>query len=394
MTPSDPEPPAMQQAGDDGADPALGALEEELAARLVRRDLRPLTDNFDPEDRSIEGTAWLAHGLPPRPAEAAARALWADMVRGVTEVRLNPAPTFRQEMRFSSPRALVAEAEAPVPLLRGGRMGTSFNWCGAAILARGGRRFVQVLAEWEVPSVTAGRGPGPFVCSTWIGLDGLRRWMDSMPQMGTTQVVGETGGTDNLGNLLPTYFVWWQWWLRARGRQYPVVIERPIAPGNRVYCCITRLPPDQPVAGARDHVQFFFRNADSSAADAIEVKPPGGRPAQGNPPARGASAQWVLECPTALVPSPNGNVRANNLYPLPDFGEAGANRFAAVLADEPSAVIADVTTTGAPELDPQSVFRSPRKLRMIERRDDPDRIAVIAVPVEARGDRIRVRYKG
>ena len=101
----------------------------------------------------------------------------------------------------------------------------------------------------------AGAGEGPWVCSTWIGLDGLRRWMGSMPQMGTTQSVGQIDSHGYEPN-----FAWFQWWLRGRGVQEPVPLKDvPIKPGDTVYCAVTRLPRDQPAPGNEHHVQFFLK---------------------------------------------------------------------------------------------------------------------------------------
>ena len=119
-----------------------------------------------------------------------------------------------------------------------------------------------MIASWTVPDVKPGNGEGPWVCSTWIGIDGLRRWMKSMPQMGTTQVVGDTGEVDEHGTPLPKYFAWWQWWLLGRSIQVPVVFPLATATGKKVFCCVTLLPPDQlgeEIRGAsrEGRLQFF-----------------------------------------------------------------------------------------------------------------------------------------
>jgi hypothetical protein len=272
----------------------------------------------------------------------------------------------------------------------GGRFGSSRNWCGASIFPSHGDRFVQVLGSWRIPEVLEGDGAGPWVCSTWIGLDGLRRWMTSMPQMGTTQVVGDTGETDKTGTKLPDYFAWWQWWLLGRSIQLPVVLPTgPLAPGTKIYCCVTLLPPDQPDAGNRDNVQFFLSVNDVGLP--VLVEPPPSNNGIDPVPARGASAEWIVERPTALHGSPNGAVAEGELYPLPMFDSAGSDDFAASLAPTPDSRL--VGSSPIPALAPGMNFRTPRLLRMVERRENPSRLAVLAKPIRAKDGEVTVVRK-
>ena len=306
----------------------------------------------------------------------------ADMAVGVT--------------RFSADQGDDDVTQARVGGIPRGRLGSSRNWSGAAIFANRGDRFNQVIASWTVPEVNPGSGEGPWVCSTWIGIDGLRRWMRSMPQMGTTQVVGDTGERDDSGNPVPEYFAWWQWWLRGRTIQVPVIFPPTltIAPGKKVYCCVTLLPPDQPNPGDRHHVQFVLR-VDGVASPVMLAPPPTNDPADidggRGVPATGASAEWILERPTALHDSPNGNVKEGDLFPLPDFGSAGADDFAASLAPDPDPMV--VASIAATPITPAVNFRTPLKLRMMEHRREPSRRAVIAKPVEAKEGKVTVAYQ-
>jgi hypothetical protein len=307
---------------------------------------------------------------------------------------------FRADMAFgltgaSGDRGDEDVTQARVAGIPRGRLGSSRNWAGAAIFANKGDRFTQVIAGWTVPAVGAGPGEGPWVCSTWIGIDGLRRWMRSMPQMGTTQVVGDTGEVDENNNPVPQYFAWWQWWLRGRTKQLPVLFPVAIAPGDKVYCCVTLLPPDQPNPGDRNHVQFFLSVNDVGYPVELGA-PPTNDPSEldgggQRVPASGASAEWILERPTALHDSPNGKVKEGHLFPLPDFGSAGATDFAATLAADPDPLVAALTA--AAPIAPAVNFRTPLKLRMMEHRQDPSRMAVIAKPVEAKEGRVTVVYQ-
>ncbi|GJE13578.1 G1 family glutamic endopeptidase [Methylobacterium longum] len=388
-----------------GAPTMLGAgLVNRLRADMQARILPPADDkeqvlgvDFDPEDPTLDLAACLRRGIPPRPQDPAALALWLRMVEPpLTLLPFRAADVMlRGDITHGSFRIAgvsgegmdAGQEEAIAVFTGGGRLSSSANWSGGAILPRNGERFVQVLASWRVPAVRAGTGAGPWVCSTWIGMDGLRRWMGSMPQMGTTQSLGQI----ERGSLLPANFPWFQWWLRGQGIQPPVPLPLSISPGSLVYCVVTRLPRNQPSLGDQDMVQFFIR-AGSTATYLICKPPPVASPGE-KFASHGASAQWILERPTALNPSPNGNVRVGDLFPLPDFSTAGLDDFAASLARTPNdtGVIGSIE---APALTPATPLRAPRLLRMVETLPDPPRTAVIAKPASLDGRLLEVRYRG
>ncbi len=381
-------------------------LVTELDARVFRRKLDPLPEDLDLLDPALEVDDFLRFGLPPRPADPVALQLWLEMIPQGLKIM----PPFeegtlgdymlRADMavgvtRLSADQGDDDVTQARVGAIPRGRLGSSRNWSGAAIFANHGNRFNQVIASWTVPAVNPGNGDGPWVCSTWIGIDGLRRWMKSMPQMGTTQVVGDTGERDGYGAPLPQYFAWWQWWLRGRTIQAPVVFPAvTIAPGKKVYCCVTLLPPDQPDPGDRHNVQFFLR-VDGVGMPVMVAPPPTNDPADDDGgrrvPATGASAEWILERPTALHDSPNRNVKEGELFPLPDFGSAGADDFAASLAPDPDPMV--VASIAAGPITSAVNFRTPLKLRMMEHRREPSRMAVVAKPVEADGAKVTIAYQ-
>jgi hypothetical protein len=384
----------------------LEPLVTELDTRVLRRNSILKLDKPDLLDPKLGVGDFLRLGLPPRPTDPAALRLWREMIPPGLEI-VPPFPEgttgrymFR-DMAVGVARLAADEgdddsAAASAGAISRGRLGSSRNWSGAAIFANRGDRFNQVIASWIVPEVRDGNGDGPWVCSTWIGIDGLRRWMKSMPQMGTTQVVGDTGERDpNTGNKLPTYFAWWQWWLRGRTIQAPVVFPPTvtIAPGKKVYCCVTLLPPDQPSPGDRHNVQFFLQ-VDGVGSPVMVEPPPTNDPANDDRrrvPASGASAEWILERPTALHDSPNGNVKVGDLFPLPDFGRAGAENFAASLAPDPDPTVV-ASIAAAPSASAVN-FRTPLRLRMMEHRREPSRMAVIAKPVEAKEGKVTLVYR-
>jgi hypothetical protein len=399
-------PPESSVSGGKSTKNALfDPLVTELDTRVFRRKPNFLPADLDLLDASLGVGDFVRLGLPPRPTDPAALRLWREMIPPGLKIvppfeEGTGGYTFRADMAVGVTRLSAEQGDEDVTQARvagipRGRLGSSRNWSGAAIFANRGDRFNQVIASWTVPKVSDGNGEGPWVCSTWIGIDGLRRWMKSMPQMGTTQVVGDTGERDDNNDRLPQYFAWWQWWLRGRTIQAPVVFPAPaIAPGKKIYCCVTLLPPDQPDPGDRHHVQFFL-SVDGVASPVMLAPPPTNDPADidggRRVPATGASAEWILERPTALHDSPNGNVKEGELFPLPDFGSAGADDFAASLAPDPDPMV--VASIAASPITPAVNFRTPLKLRMMEHRREPSRVAVIAKPVEAKDGRVTVAYR-
>ena len=339
-----------------------------VKAEIEKRTTRyvPIPDDFDPLNASQGDLA--RYRLPPKPDERDETlfTLWKAALK-------RPVDFVAPALGFGSPIALYqlnafpfsadngeGEAERGAPSLQLGRtrVGHSRNWSGGVILSRRGNRSIQMAADWRVPNVLVGDGPGPFVCSTWIGIGGYRAWMTSMPQMGTAQSVGDTGGKDDSGNPLPPNFAWCQWWLRGmKTLQFPITIDSvPVAAEHEVICWITLLPPNHLHIGDRDWVLFYIRNLDTNTATSIAMAPPTDNLGR-SVPAQAASAEWMLERPTAVEDSPNGNIHNGDLYPLPQFGEASVDSFATTLAPEP-VLAPPVPATG---------FRACRRVRMIDR---------------------------
>src|SRR5260370_5815728 len=93
---------------------------------------------------------------------------------------------------------------------------SSANWSGGYITANHTGPFQMVFGSWTIPTPNppAGAPGGDYRCATWVGLGGLRRDSDSLPQLGTTPtvVVGATRTTR-------TVEAGWQWWIP--GPNYP-----------------------------------------------------------------------------------------------------------------------------------------------------------------------------
>jgi hypothetical protein len=141
-----------------------------------------------------------------------------------------------------------------------------------------------------------------------------------------------------------------------------------------VVCWVTLLPPDNPSPGNLNWVLFYIRNMTTNVATQLAMAPPMNDSSQ-PVPARGASAEWILERPTAVVGSPNGNVAAKDFYPLPQFDEA--------LGENISPILAGAATD----------LRACRRIRMIGRLHDPDRVEVLVLASKKSNSSILVTQK-
>ena len=182
------------------------------------------------------------------------------------------------------------------------RYAKSSNWAGASIVPHDGNRFVLMLGEWEIPTPSlpppAERGdPGDDIeyhCSTWIGLDGNRRYRNSsLPQIGTEQVLRVSAS--NVESF--EYSVWFQWWAH---KQVAITWQKfnniTVMPGKPVVAAIWVVDPT--------HVTFFFRTFDP--VNALYILPMVPSPevwadqaggAKMRPEVSGATAEWIMERP-------------------------------------------------------------------------------------------------
>lgn len=177
----------------------------------------------------------------------------------------------------------------------------SANWSGAYIGPTSGRQILEIEGVWQVPKVrvpVAGQTRGPYRSSTWIGLDGQRRYAhSSLPQIGTAQVIFR----DQSGQEMSDYSIWWQWWVRGE-EFFPIKINLAVNEAEIVKARITVL--------SKTHVNFFIRNEVSGLGASFD------RPAPTTSLGlqmliSGSTAEWVTERPTEFF-SPK-------LFPLPDY---------------------------------------------------------------------------
>lgn len=236
-----------------------------------------------------------------------------------------------------------------------GRGEGSSNWSGAYISPRDGEMFTEIHSIWRVPRPKARPDAGPnerFESSTWIGLDGQRRYFNSsLPQIGTAQHV-------QLNNGVPTVTCssWVQWW--ARDTDIAVLDAGvAVAPDDEIACSIV---VDSPVSA-----KFTMRNLTSGApAILMQVQSPFATPPGGSADVQirisGATAEWVTERPI----NPVDHVA----YRLPDYG---------------SVLFADchaVSATGPLQPGRERDLSGARLITMYETRREPSRTAKISIP--------------
>ena len=237
-------------------------------------------------------------GVPPSPdpyTEPGLYRLWQDIIAQP----LKPLP-----IEFVDTAGDSDYFQRAGPLRAAARHQSSRNWSGASIGAHDGRKFVSIAGTWRVPLVFALPPNDDYRSSTWIGLDGQRKYVDStLPQIGTAQYVKRIGGVPTR-----TTESWVQWWPRK-----PVSIyQMPVSPGDVVLAWMTVVNPL--------HVQFFILNLTAPPPFPFapfkwrspRVRWPG-LPARVRARVSGATAEWVMERPTRLG--------SDELYKLPDYNQ-------------------------------------------------------------------------
>lgn len=262
----------------------------------------PQTDGeYDPVKASA--TELQYYGIPPKPdpiREHERFTFWLRMFSG--------AWTFLDPRHGDVHILSVEPATNPRPPVSPGlRHEGSLNWSGGYITPKDGRVFTQVHGQWHVPNpVRSDELPDVGPCepeyrsSTWIGLDGQRRYFDSsLPQIGTAQnVEAHDGGRSHL-------YAWWQWWVRKQESK-PQALPLCIKANDLVMCSLVVKDPHR--------VTFYIRNlttrqaCNNFTAEAPSVKP------HGQPKVSGATAEWIMERPTC-------EKDRHTLYVLPNYGE-------------------------------------------------------------------------
>ena len=337
---------------------------EEIERRAHAYPLPP--EDFDP--LSASNAQLDVYGLPLRPDPETEPELFAFWTRLLSYPFRVIATEFPKPKGNNLP---------PIPLLLVGRGGSrgfrhfenSRNWSGAYIIPERLDKFVFVTGTWHVPTPSlppvlpeGSSANDDYQSSTWIGIDGHRRYpMSSMPQIGTSQCFKIVDGVEQI-----TTYAWWQWWS----------LDEHFPPDNRP------LPPvpipnfpialhDEITAGltvrSTDEVQFFIKNQTTGLFTTFLVIAPG----QILP--LGSTAEWIMERPTVI-----GDHR---LYPLPNYTDVV---FSNCLAQAAASVGSPTTTL---RLD------RPRLIWMYERFASPHRKSFVSLPEKEAKSRLRVRYR-
>jgi hypothetical protein len=216
---------------------------------------------------------------------------------------------------------------------------TSKNWSGAYIKPRDGGMFTFVQAAWQIPALSA--TTAPELCSTWIGLDGQRRYYhSSLPQIGTAQYSGTSG---------PVCFAWFQWWASAQGLgSAPVKLPTlPVAAGDSISATLEVVDPQT--------VKFTIMNESQN----IHLTPFNYHPPIGPAPylVSGATAEWVVERPS-LWPT-------NYLFELPAFGTVVFRDCMAVQTNLSNGMKVERNSNGASLIDMYRVLEQPARTEKI-----------------------------
>jgi hypothetical protein len=320
------------------------------------------------------------YGLPPRPSPESEPDLFA-----VWEEFFVPRPIFVEtkvalvldEFRPQI-RETVAAAAAVSPTTR---YETSRNWSGAYIEPNHAKVFVQLSGRWKVPTpaVPAGAEPPPqgsvvYACSTWIGLDGQRRYIDSsLPQVGTWQAVAlASDGTE----ASPETYAWFQWWARNYAGNAPGKITSvPVNPGDEVACMVRVWLPSVAVIYFKNLTTNVFSVPFLVSAPIVTLR--GGHQHQFT--ISGATAEWVIERPTRLD---NGE-----LYDLADYDHAEIRHCHAAEADPTMPNWPWVVGTN-------EILKGARFIRMYDFLNDPRRTTFTSMPRREDDTAVCVKYGG
>jgi hypothetical protein len=266
---------------------------------------------------------------------------------------------------------------------RDSRFATSRNWSGASVLPSGGRQFVLILGEWRVPKPSVPsqcaliRQSKSFHCSTWIGLDGARRYVDaSLPQVGTRQIVSI--GPD--GSESTTYAAWIQWWARHQKRHNLRYISSDcirVCNGMTVIAMVWAIDPFCVAIAVRN---FPDNHITIEVLHAPEVAPERGDECR-IPRISGATAEWIMERPSQVsVQEPTMG------FPLESFADYGSVTF--------SHCVAGTALAPGPATSEQTLG-APRLFRMYDVPcGDPPRSRFISIPSKTGPTSIRVDYGG
>jgi hypothetical protein len=315
-----------------------------VATYFARISFRPMPpEGFD---TALASEAVLRyHGLP-LPTQTGGNQVIASFYKAFLQRAANGRPLrFVSAATLSPPttpaRVNPLSAPGPWPAQK------SANWSGAYVTPNGGKSLISVMGTWTVPSVTEplSETEDEYHSSTWIGLDGQRRYKDSsLPQIGTRQrwVRAATPNQD-------LYDAWFQWW--AQGEHNPPIPlpSFPVNDGDTISAILTVLNPTT--------VRFNMKNVTQGVMlQAFDVPAPGSRTVSG------ATAEWIMERPSPIPADGWG------AYPLPAY-----KTFAFTDCVAQARAPGSSTTTGVD-------LETARLIRMYDIGHNPTRLRTLSVP--------------
>jgi hypothetical protein len=241
----------------------------------------------------------------------------------------------------------------------------SSNWSGAYVVPTGGNMVVAIMGIWTVPTLTTPPPPetqadpnAAYECSTWIGLDGQRLYLNSsLPQIGTTQILPMSNGVASPVSAQ----AWFQWWDRQTGGP-PANLNIAVAPGDEVACLLWVLDPRT--------VGAYFLNLTSNQIALVTASAPivGGTQLT----VSGATAEWIMERPTKLG--------STAFYGFPDYADT---KFCDCIA---------LTGLAPPIPDSFKDLETARLIRLYDTLANPPRNLYISMPTKLDDTTVQMTY--
>jgi hypothetical protein len=249
----------------------------------------------------------LQFGIMPRPDPAKQPELYTHWLR-----------IFAPPMAYVAPLPVEVSAEWQLNVnvtnqatlaVETSRYAKSSNWSGAFVVPTNDTTFVLVGGIWIVPMLQPPPptfiepGEDQYVCSTWVGLDGQRRYLNSsLPQIGTMQKL------TLMGNGIPqiTALAFFQWWDRQSGGTFLQLNGFPVQPGDILIGAVWAATPTLAIG--------YLANVSTNQLAIVGLTSPTVI-FEGSAVAltiSGATAEWILERPTKF--------HSTELYAFPDYG--------------------------------------------------------------------------
>lgn len=245
------------------------------------------------------------------------------------------------------------------------RFDASRNWSGAYIVPTDDTMCVLVAGTWTIPTVSLPPvehqvpGAKQYVCSTWVGLDGQRLYLNSsLPQVGTMQTLTLAPPASPQASAIAFF----QWWDRETGGTFLQFTGLPVNPGDRMTGAVWAETPTLAISYLRDMStgQMAIVGATSPVI-----------PFVGPLTISGATAEWILERPTEFGKT--------TPYPFPAYNRTTFACWAGL-----------ARAAGPPEF--WRHLRRARFIRLFDTMYNPTRTKFISMPTRQLDARVRLDY--